>query len=63
VRETTAILVRTLLALGLSVGVTVPGSPEKDRPPRRWAIDIRLTAEGRYWVREGSRSFTGDFRY
>jgi hypothetical protein len=63
VRETTSVLVRTLLAFGLSAGFAVPGLREKDRPPQRWEIEIRLTTEGRYSVREGSRSFSGDFLY
>ncbi len=62
-RATTTVLVRALLAFGLSVGFAFPGLPEKDRPPRRWEIEIRLTTEGRYSVREGSCSFSGDFLY
>jgi len=63
VRVTATVLVRTLLAFGLSIGFAVPGSSETNRPPRRWKIEIRLITEGSYSVREGSRSFSGDFLY
>jgi len=58
-----SVLVRALLALGGTVGFVLPGMPQQSGPPQRWEIEIRLITEGRYSVREGSRSYSGDFLY